>query len=501
MKKYQLYIDGKWQDSSSNEFYDVINPATEEVIAKVPKGNKQDVDKAINAARSAFEEWKNTTPASRSLLLFRLADILEKNLREFAKLESLNTGKTLKYASESDYPFTIDNLRFFAGAARTLRGLSAGEYANFEDKQGKLRPLGTSFIRREPVGVVGAIVPWNYPLFIAVWKIAPALAAGNTLVIKPASYTPLTLLEFAKLVERVGFPKGVFNVVTGSGEEVGSALASSSKIDMIAFTGDTETGKKIIQMSASNIRKVHLELGGKAPFIVLEDADLDTAVKGATAGAFWNTGQDCTAVTRIYVLDKIYDKFLKMLVHEVKRIKVGNPLKPDIDLGPLISRKQLERVMSFIEEGKKSGKLVYGGKRIGNKGFFIEPAVFTELPHQSKLCKEEIFGPVLAVYKYKEIEEAISKANDVVYGLVASVWGKDITQCIRIARELKFGAVWINEHGALFSEMPHGGYKQSGFGKDLSLYSLEDFTQIKHIYIDQTNMARKPWHYVVYGKP
>ena len=500
MKSYKIYIDGKWQDSASGKDYDVINPATEKVIAKVPKCNKIDVDNAVNAARNAFEGgWQHTTPASRSLLLFKLADLLEKRMKEFSRLESQNTGKTIKYAEESDYPFSIDNLRFFAGAARNMEGIASGEYASFEDKKGRTKPLGMSILRREPIGVVGAIVPWNYPLYIAIWKIAPALAAGNTLVIKPSTNTPLTLLEFAKLVEEAGFPKGVFNVVTGSGEEVGSTLASHPGIDMIAFTGDTKTGKKIMQLASLNIKKLNLELGGKAPLIVLEDADLDSAVKGAVAGAFLNVGQDCTAVTKIYLPEKMHDKFVKLLIGEIKKIKIGNPEKKGIDLGPLISGKQLERVLNYIEDGKRVSKLEYGGKRIGNKGFFVEPALFTNVPDNSRMAKEEIFGPVIAVFKYDNLDKAIERANDVVYGLVASVWGKDITKCIECARKLKFGAVWINEHGALISEMPHGGYKQSGFGKDLSKYSIEDFTQIKHIYIDQTGMARKPWHHTVYG--
>ncbi len=504
VKKYRVFINGRFVDSKGGKTFDVVNPATEETIAKAPLCNKEDVGYAITSARKAFEEWQHSTPSERASYLLKLADLVEKNLLKLAKLESLNTGKTIKYARDSDFPFITDNLRFFAGAARVLEGKTSTEYSDYHEKgKDKHKAMGTSLLRREPVGVVGAVVPWNYPLYIAVWKIAPALAAGNTLVIKPASYTPLTLLEFAELADKAGIPKGVFNVVTGPGEVIGSELARSHGIDMIAMTGDTSTGKKIMQMASGNVKRVHLELGGKAPLIVLPDADLDAAAKGAVTGAYWNTGQDCTAVTRVYVHEKQHDKFVKMLVNEAKKIRIGNPQNENTDMGPLISARQRERVEMYIGIGKREGaKLVFGGKRPKiKKGFYIEPTIFTDVKHHSRLCQEEIFGPVLSVFKYKTVEEAVKKANDVAYGLASSVWGCNVSDCLQVAKELKFGTVWINEHGILVAEMPHGGYKQSGFGKDLSLYSLEDYTQLKHIYIDQTKLARKPWHYVVYGKP
>lgn len=497
---HKMFIGGEWVASSSKAMHDVINPATEKVIARVPKGNATDVNRAVKAARKAFEnDWKHTTAAERAALLWKLADLVEANTPMLAKLESQNTGKTIRYARESDLPLVVDNLRFFAGAARTLEGKSFGEYANTTTR-GRRTPLGSSWLRREPLGVVGAIVPWNYPLLIAVWKIGPALAAGNTLVIKPASNTPLTLLALAKLVQKAGFPKGVFNVVTGPGDVVGNALASHPGIAMICLTGNVETGAELMRHASTSIKRLHLELGGKAPQLILPDADLEAAARGAAAGALWNTGQDCTAITRIYIHERQHDVFLKLFLREVKKFVIGDPSKEATDLGPLVSAVHRDRVNRFIQEGKKVAKLAYGGRRLTKKGYFIEPAIFINVPHQSDLCQKEIFGPVVSVFKYKNVDEAIEKANDTIYGLAASVWGRDMTTLVRIANQLQFGTVWINEHGVLVSEMPHGGFKQSGFGKDLSLYSLEEFTQLKHIYVDQTGDAKKPWHSTIYRK-
>jgi len=494
---YKMFIDGKWQSASNGETFDVFNPATHQPIATVARGTKEDASDAIGAARRAFDggTWSGLSPGERGKFLWKLADAVEEKLEFFARLEALNTGKTIKYARDSDMPFLIDNLRFFAGAARMLEGKAAAEYAG-----------GTSIIRREPVGVVASIVPWNYPLYIAIWKLAPALAAGNTLVIKPASATPLTLLEFTKLVEKSGIPKGVFNVITGPGKVIGEALASSMDVDMVSLTGDTKTGKRIMQLASSNVKRVHLELGGKAPLIAMPDADLDMVAKGATVGAFWNVGQDCTAVTRVYVHEKQEKELVRRIITEMKKIRLGDPLKPHVDMGPLISPKQRDAVELYIESGLGEGaKLAYGGKRpkgkVFERGSYLQPALFTGVTQKMRICREEIFGPVLGVSTYRTIDEAIRKANDVDYGLAASVYGKDIATAMKIANALHFGTVWINEHGALASEMPHGGYKQSGFGKDLSLYSMEEYTQIKHVYIDLSSKARKSWHYVVYGEP
>lgn len=502
-----MYINGKWVSSSNNQVFDVINPANQQVIAKVPKGDVNDARLAIDSARNAFDSgvWSNKSPGERANYLWKLADLVEKEAANLAKLESMQTGKSIKYARDSDMPFIIDNLRFFASAARCLEGKSAGEYLTYSDSKGNPQPLGTSMIRREPIGVCAAVVPWNYPLFIAVWKLAPALAAGNTIVIKPATNTPLTLLEFAKLVEKAGIPAGVFNVVTGPGDIIGHELATNPKVDMISLTGDTTTGKKVMQQASGSLKKIHLELGGKAPLIALPDADIDAVAQGATIGAYWNTGQDCTAVTRVYVHEKNFAELVKKMVSVTKLFKVGDPSKEDTDLGPMISQKQLERVVFYIQMAKKEGaKIEIGGnvsKKAGYpKGFYFEPTVLTGVKHESRVCQEEIFGPVVLVFRYSNLDEAIEKANDVSYGLAASVWGCNITKCMEVARKLNFGTVWINEHGALASEMPHGGFKQSGFGKDSSMYSLEEYTRIKHVYIDQTGMARKPWHSVVLGK-
>lgn len=496
IKTYKMFINGEWVDSHSGKTFDVINPANEQVIARVSEGAKEDVKRAVDAARGAFDSgiWSRKTYAERAEFLWKLAKLVEENADNLATLESLNVGKTYKYSRESDLSMIIDNLKFFAGAARMLEGKSTAEYSG----------MGTSIIRREPLGLVAAIIPWNYPLMSAVWKIAPALAAGNTIILKPASYTPLTSLELAKLVQKAGMPKGVFNVVTGPGEIIGEELAKSTKIDMLALTGDTKTGKRIMQLASSNVKRLHLELGGKAPLIVLEDANLEAAAEGAVVGGFWNTGQDCTAVTRVYVPERLHDKFVQMLVERTKKFRIGDPMGKNTDMGPLISEKQRERVEGYVKSGLKEGaKIAIGGKRPKgkefDKGYFFEPTILVNVQQHMKVCQEEIFGPVLSVIKYKTVDEVIKKANDVIYGLAASVWGKDITECFKVANSLNFGTVWINEHGVLTSEMPHGGFKQSGFGKDLSIYAFEEFTRIKHVYVDLTKMTRKPWHYTVYG--
>ncbi len=489
---YKMYIDGRWVDARSRKRMEIIDPSSEKVIATVPEGGKEDAKAAIDAAHAAFDvgKWSSATPAERSLVLWKLADLIEKNIDRLAKLESMNQGKTIKYSRESDFPFLIDNLRFFAGACRNLEGKASAEYTG----------LGTSIIRREPIGVVASIVPWNYPLYIAIWKIAPALAAGNTTIVKPASYTPLTLLEFAKLADKL-LPRGVLNVITGPGEVVGTELASSKKVDMISLTGDTATGKKIMQLASSNVKRVHLELGGKAPFIVFQDADIEAAAEGAVVGGFFNGGQDCTAATRIYVHEKIYDTFVEKLAKKTKTIKIGNQLNASTDMGPLVSEKQRDRVEGYVKSGIKEGaKLLLGGKRAAGKGCFFEPTIFTDVKQNMNICQEEIFGPVLCVLKFSTPEEAIEKANNVVYGLAASVWTSNIKTAFKVANRLRFGTVWINEHGILASEMPHGGLKESGFGKDLSQYAFEEYTILKHIYVDLTEGARKPWYYTVYGK-
>lgn len=480
-------------EPSNEEYYPIKNPYNQDVLATAPLSTEKEVDLAVQAASKAFPSWSKKTPAERANILWKLAGLVEQNVERLAMLESQDVGKTLKYAKDSDFPTIIDNLRFFAGAARLLEGKSASDYSG----------MGMSFIRREPIGVVGAIVPWNYPLYIAVWKLAPALAAGNCLVMKPASITPLTLLEFADLTLQAGIPPGVFNVVVGQGNVVGEAIIKHPDIDMITFTGDTETGKKILHESGG-VKHFELELGGKAPMIVLKDADLEMAAQGAVVGGFWNSGQDCTAVTRVYVHHSQFKTFVQKMVNHAKKFRLGDPLGKHTDMGPLVSAKQVERVENYIALAKKEGATIAcGGKRPADKklsqGFFFEPTILTGVKHTSKVCQEEIFGPVISVFPYTSYEEAIEKANAVVYGLAASVYGMNIYDCLEIAKQLDFGTVWINEHGILTSEMPHGGFKQSGFGKDLSLYSFEEYTRIKHIYIDSTRQQRRSWHYTVFG--
>lgn len=492
VKICKMFIGGKRVESKNGKYMDVINPYNEKVIARVPEGDGKDVDEAVKAAKKSFEKgvWSKATPAERQAVLLRIADLIEENSDSLSRVESENQGKTIKYARESDFPFIIDTLRFFAGAARVLGGIAAQEYSG----------MGTSFIRREPVGVVACIVPWNYPLYIAAWQIAPALAAGNSVVAKPASYTPLTLLEFAGLAKKAGIPDGVLNVVTGRGEAVGEALVTNPHVDMVAFTGDTSTGKRIMEKASSTVKILHLELGGKAPAVVLSDADLDAAAQGCAVGAFWNGGQDCTAVTRVLVHEEQHDKFVKMLVNVAEKFRLGDQLDENTDMGPLVSKKHRERISNYVKTAVEQGAKVECGGKTRSPGYFFEPTVLTNVKQHDKICQEEVFGPVLIVQKYRDVDEALEKANDVRYGLAASVWGCNVRECIRVANDLKFGTVWINDHGILANEMPHGGYKQSGFGKDMSILSLEEYTKVKHIYIDQTGLARKSWHYVVYGE-
>jgi betaine-aldehyde dehydrogenase len=428
-------------------------------------------------------------------VFLRAASILQGRLPELAQLESRNQGKTIKQAADADLPFAIDNLIFYAGAGRTLEAKSPNEFTGD----------GTTIFRREPVGVVASITPWNYPIMMAVWKIAPALIVGNTVVLKPASWTPLSSIELVRAFDDAGLPKGALNLVTGPGGEVGDELCRNPKVDLASLTGDTATGRKVMEAASGTVKRVQLELGGKAPFVVFGDADLAAAVEGAVVGGFVNGGQDCTAATRLVVHRDIRARFLKHLVERVRTIRMGNPLDRSTDLGPLVHPSHRDRVLEFVETGKREGAKVAIGATAPRTelaaGAFVTPTVFDQVAPDMVIAQREIFGPVLDVLEFSTFDEAMEIANSVEYGLAASVWTKDLVTALKAAHALRFGDVWINDHLPLGSETPHGGFKQSGFGKDLGAESLNDYTVLKNIYVDLTGQARKSWHYTVYGDP
>ncbi|MGH3359601.1 MAG: gamma-aminobutyraldehyde dehydrogenase [Nocardioidaceae bacterium] len=487
------YIGGEFRTGGAPRAVDVVNPATGEVVVTPDLASPDDVDAAVRAARDAYPQWSRATPAERSDAMHAFAAELRSRAEALATAETLQTGKPLRLSREFDIAGSIDNVSFFAGMARHLSGLASGEYSGDH----------TSSIRREPVGVVGSIAPWNYPLQMAAWKVLPAIAAGNTIVLKAAEITPFTALMFADAATRAGIPAGVVNVLTGTGPEAGEALVGHRDVAMVSFTGSTAVGTRVGAIAAGAAKRVHLELGGKAPFVVFDDADLDAAIHGAVAGACLNTGQDCTAATRAIVHASLFDDFCDGVAEVMGSIRLGDPHDPDTDLGPLSSARHLDRVRTHVEKARADGATVRSGVLPSDPayagGSFYPPTIVSGIDRTAGIMRDEVFGPVLAAVPFESDDEALDIANDTPYGLAASAWTTDLNRANRATREIRAGCVWVNDHIPIISEMPHGGHKQSGFGKDMSAYSFEEYTQIKHVMVDNTGSSRKAWHRIVFA--
>ena len=489
------FIDGRHEAGSGGNV-DVTNPADGSVVATLGEATVADVEAAVAAARRAYPGWSRATPGERSAALLALADRMEARAEEYARVETAQSGKPIKLTTEFDVPGSIDNVRFFAGAARVLNGMAQAEYDGTH----------TSSIRREPIGVVGSIAPWNYPLQMAMWKILPAVAAGNTIVLKPAEITPLTSLMVAEDALAAGIPAGVINVLTGPGRSVGEALISHPDVSMVSFTGSTPVGQRVMELATGTIKRVHLELGGKAPFVVFDDADLDAAANGAVAGSLINSGQDCTAATRAYVQRPHVEAFVEKVAALMDTVRLGDPTDPSTDQGPLVSMRQRESVHGYVERAVAAGATVVRGGVIPEgpegdavRGSYYPPTLVVGAAQDSEIVQQELFGPVLVVLPFDTDDEGIALANDVPFGLAASAWTTNTFRAQRASREIAAGCVWINDHIPIVSEMPHGGYKASGFGKDMSIYSLEEYTQIKHVSCDITGEVRKDWHRTIFG--